>query len=452
MNRRRLLRGGLGGLLGAGAAGCGAPGGSGSGRPGDPVVLTVLSHYGSEPLKSALQGAIDEWNTGHDRVKVRSTAVRYADLLTTAMVRQAAGQGADIIHPYTLWAGQLVRAGVLAPLPDEAVGRVRRGFTGAAVTAASVDGRLYGYPTEVQTYALYCNTRLLREAGVERPPRTWRELEEAAYASTRRDAHGNTLVQGFGLSRAEDSTVVGQTLALLAASGGSYLTEDGARAAIGSPKGRAVIELERRLIDRGASSPGTDLYKAFPSGQVAMAISAGWWTGSLKNTMGRDYRDVTVVPVPGPDAADRGTITTGFLLGVNAKSRRQEAAWDFLRWLNADEAPARRGVASGAATKAVAAARPTRPVTRMSALQVSVGSMTGRSQDMSALLDTARDPNLGPFLDALRYATPEPNGPHAQKAKTLLRKNIEEVWSGQQPVDEALRTACRQIDQELSRG
>ncbi|MEN8654743.1 ABC transporter substrate-binding protein [Streptomyces sp. 21So2-11] len=423
----------------------------------------MLSHYGSEPLKSALQSAIDEWNAGHDRVQVRSTAVRYADLLTTAMVRQAAGQGADIIHPYTLWAGQLVRAGVLAPVPDEAARRVRRGFTEAAVTAASVGGRLYGYPTEVQTYALYCNTRLLREAGVERPPRTWRELEEAAYASTRRDAHGNTLVQGFGLSRAEDSTVVGQTLALLAASGGSYLTEDGTRAAIGSPKGRAVIELERRLIDRGASSPGTDLYKAFPSGQVAMAISAGWWTGSLKNTMGRDYRDVTVVPVPGPGAGDRGTITTGFLLGVNAKSRHQEAAWDFLRWLNADEVSARRSGGAGGAERREQREQPgtaprtapgTAPitVTRMSALQVSVGSMTGRSQDMRALLDTTRDANLGPFLDALRYATPEPNGPHAQKAKTLLRKNIEEVWSGQQPVDKALRTACRQIDQELSRG
>ncbi|MFH8553837.1 extracellular solute-binding protein [Streptomyces celluloflavus] len=452
MRRRRFLAG----LAGA-AAGCAAPGGSGTGRPGDPVVLTVLSHYGSEPLKSAFQKVLDEWNAGHDRVRVRSTPVRYADLLTTAMVRQAAGQGADILHPYTLWAGQLTRAGVLQPAPPGAAALIRHGFTRAAVTAASVQNTLYGYPTEVQTYALYCNMRLLRAAGVTRPPRTWRELEDAAYASARHDGHGNTLVQGFGLSRTEDATVVGQTLALLASCGGSYLTADGGRAAIDSPAGRAVVALERRLIERGASSPGTDLYRAFPSGRVAMAISAGWWTGSLKNAMGSGYRDVRVVPVPGPATGDRGTLTTGFLLGVNAKSRHPRAAWDFLRWLNSDETRGGDGPHTGDGTPAprptgTAPGRDTRlpGVTRMSALQFSVGSMTGRSRDMRTLLGTTGDANLVPFLDALGYATPEPNGPHAQKAKSLLRKNIEEVWTGQRSVDDALRTARRQIDHALS--
>ncbi|MER7842087.1 ABC transporter substrate-binding protein [Streptomyces sp. NPDC096040] len=417
-------------LLASGCAACAAPS-RGTGRPGDPVVLTLLSHYASGELKEALQGPVDEWNATHDRVKVATKAVEFTDLLTTFMVRQAAGQGADILQPYCLWNGQLVRAGVLRPAPAEHAEEIRRGYGAAAVGSSSVAGRVYGYPTETQTYALYYNKRLLREAGVDGPPRTWRELEQTAYRTARRDGYGNTLVQGFGLSTYDDSTTVGQTLALLNAAGGRFVAADGRSTVIDSPAGRAVLDLEHRLVAKGASSPGVNVYKAFASGQVAMVISAGWWTANLKSLMGEDYRDVGVAPVPLPEAdGRRATLSTGFMLGVNTASEHPREAWEFLRWLNAEKV---------------------RGATRMSALQVSVGSLTGRADDMRTLLGAGGDPNLQPFLDALAYAVPEPNGPGAQQAKSLLRKNIEALWTGQQSVDEALRTTRRQVDQEVSR-
>ncbi|MFG2357883.1 ABC transporter substrate-binding protein [Streptomyces sp. NPDC048521] len=420
------------------AGGCAAPH-QGTGRPGDPIVLTLLSHYASGALKEALQGPVDEWNATHDRVKVRTEAVEFTDLLTTFMVRQAAGQGADILHPYCLWNGQLVRAGVLRPAPPEHAEEIRRGYGEAAVGSSSVDGEVYGYPTEVQTYALYYNKRLLREAGIDGPPRTWRELEETAYRTTRRDRYGNTLVQGFGLSTIDDSTTVGQTLALLNAAGGTFVSADGRSTAIDSPAGRAVFDLEHRLVTRGASAPGVNVYKAFPSGQVAMVVSAGWWTGNLKELMGRAYGDVGVAPLPIPEAdGERATLSTGFMLGVNAAGRHPREAWEFLRWLNTEKVSVR---SPGKAATA----------TRMSALQVSVGSLTGRADDMRTLLGAGGDRNLRPFLDALAYAVPEPNVPGAQQAKSLLRKNIEALWTGQRSVDEALRVTRRQVDQEVSR-
>lgn len=412
------------------AAGCAAPH-RGTGRPGDPIVLTLLSHYASGELKKALQGPVDEWNALHDRVKVRTKAVEFTDLLTTFMVRQAAGQGTDILHPYCLWNGQLVRAGVLRPAPPEHAEEISRGYGAAAVGSASVAGKVYGYPTEMQTYALYYNRRLLRAAGVDGPPRTWPELEEAAYRTARQDRYGNTLVQGFGLSAFDDSTTVGQTLALLNAAGGRFVSADGRRTTIDSPAGRAVFDLERRLVDKGASAPGVNVYQAFASGQVAMVISAGWWTANLKALMGTAYREVGVAPVPLPEAAGRrATLSTGFMLGVNTASEHPREAWEFLRWLNAEKV---------------------RGTSRMSALQTSVGSLTGRADDMRTLLGAGGDPNLRPFLDALAYAVPEPNVPGAQQAKSLLRKNIEALWTGQQTVDEALRSTRRQVDQEVSR-
>jgi multiple sugar transport system substrate-binding protein len=419
-------------------SGCAAPY-QGTGQPGDPIVLTLLSHYASGELKEALQRPVDEWNATHDRVKVRTKAVEFTDLLTTFMVRQAAGQGADILHPYCLWNGQLVQAGVLRAAPSEHAEEIRRGYGEATVGASSVGGKVYGYPTEVQTYALYYNKRLLREAGIEGPPRTWRELEEAAYRTAKRDRYGNTLVQGFGLSTYDDSTTVGQTLALLNAAGGTFVSADGRSTAIDSPAGRAVFDLEHRLVVKGASAPGVNVNKAFQSGQVAMVVSAGWWTGSLKTQMGHEYHDVGVAPLPVPEADDKlATLSTGFMLGVNAASNHPREAWEFLRWLNTEKVR-------------VKSAKKGTTATRMSSLQVSVGSLTGRADDMRTLLGEGSDPNLRPFLDALAYAVPEPNVPGAQQAKSLLRKNIEALWTGQQSVDESLRTIRRQVDQEVSR-
>jgi multiple sugar transport system substrate-binding protein len=323
------------------------------------------------------------------------------------------------------------------------------------VDAASVGGRVYGYPTEVQTYALYYNKRLLREAGIGGPPRTWRELEDAAYRTAKRDGYGNTLVQGFGLSTYDDSTTVGQTLALLNAAGGRFVSPDGRSTAIDSPAGRAVFDLEHRLVVKGASAPGVNVYKAFASGQVAMVVSAGWWTANLKALMGKDYRDVGVAPVPVPDEADkRATLSTGFMLGVNTASEHPGEAWEFLRWLNTEKVSvksAAKDTSKGAGKVAARDARKVATATRMSSLQVSVGSLTGRADDMRTLLGAGGDPNLHPFLDALAYAVPEPNVPGAQQAKSLLRKNIEALWTGQRSVDEALRTIRRQVDQEVSR-
>lgn len=324
---------------------------------------------------------------------------------------------------------------------------ITHGYGKAAVASSSVGGKVYGYPTEVQTYALYYNKRLLREAGIDGPARTWRELEETAYRTAERDRYGNTLVQGFGLSTYDDSTTVGQTLALLNAAGGTFVSADGRSTAIDSPAGRAVFDLEHRLVVKGASAPGVNVYKAFPSGQVAMVVSAGWWTGSLKTLMGKDYGDVGVAPLPVPEADDkRATLSTGFMLGVNAASEHPREAWEFLRWLNTEKVSVKSaGKSAGKGAGKGAAA------TRMSSLQVSVGSLTGRADDMRTLLGEGTDPNLRPFLDALAYAVPEPNVPGAQQAKSLLRKNIEALWTGQQSVDEALRTTRRQVDQEVSR-
>lgn len=396
------------------------------------VTLTMLTHYGNDPLKSGLQKMVDEWNKNNPSIQVKTQAVTYDDLLQTITVRQTGGKAPDIIQAYSLWGGQLERAQVLAEPPEDIQEDVKTNFSKAAVGAVTVDDKILGYPTEVQTYALYYNKKLLADAGVTEPPKTWDELAEVAAKVTKRDSKGNIQVAGFGLTSGWDSAVVHPFLSLLQAAGGQFVSDDGTEAAFDSPAGKAALEFEKSLIDAKSADPAIDVLKGFPSEKVAMTINAGWWIGSLKTAMGDKYSNVGVAPIPGPDANGKGSLAYGFFMGVNNKSQHKDEAWQFLKWMNSEKGP------DGA--------------TRMGSFQFSIGTIPGRPADSEALAGDDSDPNYQPFIDALEYAMPEPNGRNGQKIKTTLQKSIEGVWAGTQSVDDALADAAKQANALLSSG
>lgn len=423
MRRRTVLAASAGMALGT--AGC-ATGGY---REPPGKGLTLLSHYGSEPHKSGLKKLVDEWNRTHPEVPVTTQSVLYNELLQTVTARHASGQTPDIINAYSLWGGQLANAEVLDEPPTDIAADIRDNYSPAAAGAVTVGERILGYPTEMQTYALIYNRKLLADAGVDGPPANWDELVDIAEKTTVADGNGNLDIAGFGLTTDfSDTAVVHPFASLLQAAGGRYLNRDGS-AAFDSEAGRAALTLQKRLIEAGAADPGLNTIKAFPSSRVAMTINAAYLIGVLKGMMGDAYDEVGVTAIPGPDPGDKGSLAYGFFTGVSSHSANKEAAWEFLRWLNAEATD------DGA--------------TRMGAFQFSAGSIPARVTDSEALI--ADDPNLDPFVAAMDYAQPEPNPRGGQQMKTALQGNIQSVWTGDSSVAEALRSAAAESDATLNK-
>lgn len=396
-------------IVGAAAVALAGCTGAGGGDSADGVVkLTFLSHYGSEPFKSGIGALIDQWNEENPKIQVVSQAVNFDELLTTLNVRQTGGRGADVFSSYSLWGGQLAKNNVLAEPPADVAKDIETNYSQAALDSVTTgDGEILGYPTEFNTYALFYNKKLLQEAGYDAPPASWDELKAAAEATTKKDGSGNVTVQGLSVIQDGDNHTVHPFLSLLDAAGGEFLAADGSSAMDDSAE--QTMALEAELAASGATDTSIMPTKAFPTGGVAMAIQAGWWIGSLKNSMGDDYANVGVAPVPGPKAGDTGSLAYSFFTGVNSGSKHQKEAWEFLSWLNSHQTDA--------------------GVTGLGMFLADQGLIPPRKDDAATLGPEflAKDPNLKAVYDAADYAMAESNAPNAYEAKTSTNVALNEI-------------------------
>lgn len=408
-------------------AACSSSSSNGGGKDGK-VTLTLLTHYSAQQEKELMK-YINMWNKEHPDIQVKHKSVNFDQLLSTIMAQQTSGQVSDIVHVYSLWSGQLSQSHVLAEPPKAIQQDITANYPKTAVKSSTVDKQLLGYPSEVETYALFYNKKMLKDAGFDHPPKTWNELYDMANKITKKNAKGKIEQEGFGLMSGWDSAVVHPYLSFLYANGGQFLNSNNTKAMLETKQAQDALNYEMKFFKNGITDKSFDVIKGFENQKVAMTINAGWWNGSLKSVMKNDYKNVGVAPIPSPDGQGKGSVSYGYFYGVNNRSQHKKEAWEFLKWLNSKKL-------DGGATAE-------------GKFLVSQGITPSRESDIKALSKDIGTANYKPFIDALNYAKPEPNIFAGQKIKTDLQKEIEKVWSGQESVKQGLKNANNLINQEL---
>lgn len=415
-----------------GLAGCGSSDSDQSSSKDGVVHLSIMTHY-SQQQKTELDKYINEWNQTHPKIQVKHKSIAdFTQLLPTIMAKQTSGQQADILHVYSLWGGQLDENNVFDTPPEDVQKSIKENYPSAAVKGSTVNNKLLGYPSEVETYALYYNKKLLKEAGYTKPPKTWDELYQMAKAMTKRDSSGKLQVEGFGMKPSNDASgVVHPYLSLLHSAGGYFINDQGTKTGLDSKVGLKTLQFQQKFIDNKVTDTSVNVAKAFPSENVAMAIGAGWWQGSLKMIMQDKFKHVGIAPMPSPDGKKQGTVSYSYFYGVNSKSEHKKEAWKFLKWLNSK--PQKNGA------------------TAEGKFLLTQGIIPARKSDIQALDKELGTANNKPFIDALNYATPEPNPLPGENVKSLLQAEIESSWSREETPKQAIKKAAGRVDNELSR-
>ncbi len=393
------------------------------------INLVLLTHFGSESYLQVMQQKIDEYMELNPNVTIEHQTVPFDQLLNKIVSGRTAGITPDIYHIYNLWLPEFVSGGMLSAPPPEIDSDIRENFSTGSVQAVTIDGTVWGYPTEVNTYQLIYNKAALAEAGFDAPPATWEELQAMAPALTVMDENGQVAQTGFGVITGWDSGVVHPFLTLLWSNNGEYIDVDNADAVFNDEAGLETLRLYTDLIESGGTDPGVNAQSEFPAGRVAMTIMANWWRSTLLQSFEDGLTNIGVAPIP---AAADGTSTTvqyNWLFSVDEASQQKEAAWAFLQWMNS---PRGEGQLSPAGEF----------------LYEALGALPSRTSDLEAL-SPQLDDFLMPFVDSLQTARPEPVIAGGQEVKTKLQTEIEAVWFGQKTPEEALEAAEVEADQIL---
>jgi len=410
--------------------------GVGTSRPAsaaDKVKLTWITHWNTEAQIKAEQALIDEYQSTHPDVTIVLQAVDFGDLLTKITTSNTAGTNADIYHVYNLWLPDFAKSKLLAIPPDDMIAAIKKNAAPAAVAGITVNGQIWGYPTELNTYLLNYNKKLLKEAGFDKPPATWDELKAMAPKITKKDSTGAIKQVGYAVIPGWDSGMVHPFSALLFSNGGDYLSADGKTVAFNSPQGVATLQLYMDLLKSGGMDVSINGMNDFPNGKVGMTIMANWWRSTLETSKNIDFKnDVGVAPIPvGPSGKASTTLSYNWLLGVDAKSAHPKEAWEFVRWLTSP-----RGEGKGSP---------------MGDYLTSVlGAIPSSLFDQKAYNDRLNDFFLTPYIASTTNARPEPVIAGGQEIKTKLQTQLEAVLNGQGEPKAALDQTASEANDILS--
>ena len=389
------------------------------------VELTYLTHWAPDTV-ALLEQAASAYSAQHPGVKVSVRAVPFGDLLTT--IRSGGTDGPTIASIYDLWLPALVKDGLVAPAPEAVSKDVSDNWPAGIAAAASVGGKVYGIPNEINVYALNYNKKLFEEAGIAAPPKTWEELKDAAAKLT--DASAGR--QGFGMINSWAAGVVHPFSSLLVSNGGQLIADGEPQ--LDSKQALETFQLYETMIKEGytvaamgtadANTTGPFLDN-FVSGKTGMIIMANWWESALKSGMGDAFENIGTAPIPvGPSGDTARSISYSWQTVVNAgaEASKQEAAWDFLAWLNGPES-GKNGASA------------------MADILQSMGILPSRTSDVEAYKDALGRPFLEGYVATLANAQGFPIVLGGQEFSEALQQVIEQVQYGQVTAEEAQTNA-----------
>lgn len=296
--------------------------------------------YFFEARVNAIDTLIEMFEAENPDITVKQTTFPYADYRTKVAAAIPAGEGPDVVQLFYGWLNDYVKAELIAPLPVDAFPpeTIRAEFF-PMVQAMEKDGQYMALPTAVRSLALFYNTRLFEEAGIDGPPTTLAELVETAKALTKTDASGNITQVGITTGmNAQDHHWVREVL--VRQFGGSPYTDDYQTVTYNDDAGAAALKWYSDLETvHGVTQSGfmDQPQAAFKAGRAGMHIDGSFRIGALDKTRGLEWA-VTELPA-GPDGL-QSNYSSYWVNAITTKAQgeKEAAALKFLAFITSDEA------------------------------------------------------------------------------------------------------------------
>jgi multiple sugar transport system substrate-binding protein len=421
------------------AAAC--TGSTSGGATDDPDAETTIIfwHGWSAPSEvAAIKATVDAFEEEFPNIHVDAVGNITDDKINQAL-RAGGSNAPDVVSSFTTDnVGEFCSANVFAdltPFFEESGIDPEQTFPAALLDYTQYEGNQCSLPLLSDAYGLYYNKDAFEAAGIARPPKTLSEFEADAIKLTETDGDSYSQL-GFMPNYHGYETSMSHYAALW---GPTYFDSDGNSSAADDPALNSMFTWQKSMVDALGGYSKLETYRStfgdefstrnpFMTGQVAMAMDGEWRAGMIDDA-GIDL-NYGVAPFPVPDdQADtygKGYIT-GTIVGIANTSEKQNAAWEFVKYLTTD----------------------TEAVVNFSNAIHNVPSTTAALQSP----DLTQDPNFKVFIEIAQNpdSNTTPSSPNGGAYQVTLQDVGYDYESGRvTDLQAALAEADEQIDADIA--
>ncbi len=289
---------------------------------------------------------IDLFNRTHPRYRLQLDPANNG--MEKVIVQSEAKVGPDLFDSYSAFqSSAFIKSGIAWDITDrlrDAGVDLRNDAWRAALPLVMHEGRVYGFPRNAGTDAVFYNRTLFEQNGVPEPKErlTAEEFLVLAKKLTVRDTDGRVKQFGFMFSW-------GQWQFFMKQWGGRMYSADGTRCEVDCPETVAAMQFLQDLVWKHNIAPtplqesamatsggwGSGALTWFGGGRAAMAYGGRWWLCLLRDK--DNYQNLKLGAVEVQFGPKRQYMGYCGVVMINKNSPRREQAFDFIKFMAGKE-------------------------------------------------------------------------------------------------------------------
>jgi len=292
----------------------------------------TLTYWGLWEPETIYNSVISEYQQAHPNIKieyVQHSPKDYRQRLQSALVQEG---GPDIFRFHNTWVPMLKRE--LAPIPATTMDSAtfEANYYPVMRQDLRISNNYVGIPIEIDGLGLFINEEIFERGGKTIPSSvTWDEFRQLACELTSVNEQDQIEIAGAALGRTENVEHWSDIIALMMLQNEADLTNPTSKRAQDSIKYFAMFNQKTTDCSRTWDETLPNSTSAFAGGMLAMYFGPSWEVFEIKKIdPSLRFRVIPVPQLPGTNL----TWASYWIEGVSQKSKNQEAAWEFLKYLS----------------------------------------------------------------------------------------------------------------------
>lgn len=308
-------------------------GGGGTSAGGAPITLKFQSLSDQPAAIAAVKGIVDSWNTAHPEAKVEIVQAGWDGIFDKLTTQFSGNVAPDVIHYESASIVPFARDGYLADLTAKIPADLKSDVSDGVWQSVTVDGKIVAVPTQLQTYVVFANKKLLEAAGATIP-----SGDSLSHEDFRALAQQATKPGQFGVAWGLKSpTATFMSLGL--GSGGTFFEGTGKDAKINVGDGEIAVPklvkdmayTDKSIDPVSLTQTGAQALASFYAGKAAMTVQGSFQAANIVKNAPAGFEWVELPPLAGSEGAIQAANPQ--TLSVNADSANIDKAAEFAAYV-----------------------------------------------------------------------------------------------------------------------